>query len=362
MVAISDHPTGTAPAASFDIAIPSQPVTNTLLGPTFGPSVGQNCFAHSPSYGPSNAFMVQSFSMQNPPMSAMCCFGPSAYNPSSPAYSPSAPAYSPSAPAYSPSAPAYSPSAPAYSGAAALPQNQQMLKFASHQAHCAPPPHAASFGAFSFGGPSCAASSFGGAFFGGAPVPLDDSRLVSRQEYLAKRDVKNLQALTADLEDEEFLFPAAKLTAQEVNDVEYKREVLEKIMARAAPVPLCAPPPQDDSFGPSPLEAGTKKSKLFATDPSLLDVLGALQSASWSPQHPVVAAFLIKHLPTMVHTSLTSDAHATVGVIVVLRAKFKDSKAGWHAHVKRAAHSARLTLGDSEYASLKVSLVHAISV
>ena len=132
--------------------------------------------------------------------------------------------------------------------------------------------------------------------------------------------------------------------AQEVNDLEYKREVLAKLMySRAAPLPLCAPPPQDDSFCPSPLEAGTKKSKVFATDPSLLDVLGALHSASWSPQHPVVAAFLMKHLP-MAHTSLTSDAHATVSVIVVLRAKFKDSK---------AAHSARLALGDSEYASLK---------
>ena len=92
-----------------------------------------------------------------------------------------------------------------------------------------------------------------------------------------------------------------------------------------------------------------------------MDVLGALHSASWSPQHPVVAAFLMKHLP-MAHTSLTSDAHATVGVIVVLRAKFKDSKAGWHTHVKRAAQSARLALGDAEYASLKATLVHAISV
>ena len=232
MVAISDHPTGTAPAASFDIAIPSQPVTNTLPGPTH------------------------------------------------------------------------------------------------------------------------------------------DSRLVSRQAYLEKRDVKILRALTADLgDDEEFLFAGAKLTAKEVKDVQYKREVLELAHARslsaasfgAAPVPLCLPPSQDDSFGPSLLRSGTKKPKVFATDPSLLDVLGALQSASWSPQHPVVAAFLMKHLP-MAHTSLTSDAHATVGVIVVLRAKFKDSKAGWHAHVKRAAQSARRTLGDSAYASLKQSLAHAISV
>jgi hypothetical protein len=47
---------------------------------------------------------------------------------------------------------------------------------------------------------------------------------------------------------------------------------------------------------------------------------------------------------------------------VILRAKFKDSKAGWHAHVKRAAQSARRNLGDSAYASLKESLVPAASV
>jgi hypothetical protein len=191
---------------------------------------------------------------------------------------------------------------------------------------------------------------------------MDYSRLVSRQEYLMKRDVKKLRELTADLEDEEILFSSgcAELTAQEKKDLQYKRQVLAlEAPLGAAPVPLCALPPQDNSFGPSPLGAGTKKSKVFATDPSLLDVLGALQSASWSPQHPVVAAFLNKHLPTM-DDLLTSDAHATVGVIVVLRAKFKDSKAGWHAHVKRAAHSARRTLGDS--ASLKASLVHVISV
>ena len=231
-------------------------------------------------------------------------------------------------------------------------------------AHCALPQRAASFGAASFGGPSLAAFSFGGPSWAAEErkLQLDDSRLVSRQAYLEKRDVKKLQELTADLGDEDmFLCAPAKLTAQEVNDLEHKREVLANIMYSRAAVPLCAPPPQDHSFGPSPLEAGTKQSKVFATDPSLLDVLGALHSASWSPQHAVVTAFLMKHLP-MAHTSLTSDAHATVGVIVVLRAKFKDSKAGWHAHVKRAAHSARLALGDSEYASLKATLVHAISV
>jgi hypothetical protein len=188
---------------------------------------------------------------------------------------------------------------------------------------------------------------------------MDYGRLVSRQEYLAKRDVKKLRELSAALDDEVIVFSSAELTAQETKDqYKYKREVLA--LLGAAPVPLCSPPPQDDSFGPSPVGACAKKPKVFATDPSLLDVLGALQSASWSLQHAVVAAFLNKHLPSA-DALLTSDAHATVGVIVVLRAKFKDSKAGWHAHVKRAAHSARRTLGDSAYASLKVSLVHVMS-
>ena len=95
-------------------------------------------------------------------------------------------------------------------------------------------------------------------------------------------------------------------------------------------------------------------------NPSLLDILGALERASWSLQHSAVTAFLAKHLPAAA-ALMTSDAHATVAVIVVLRAKFKDSKAGWRAHVKRAAQSARLTLGDSVYATLKVSLVNAMS-
>ena len=97
-----------------------------------------------------------------------------------------------------------------------------------------------------------------------------------------------------------------------------------------------------------------------ASNPSLLDILGALQRASWSLQHSAVAAFLAKHLPAAA-ALMTSDAHATVAVIVVLRAKFKGSKAGWHAHVKRAAQSARLRLGDSGYATLKISLVNAMS-
>jgi hypothetical protein len=90
-----------------------------------------------------------------------------------------------------------------------------------------------------------------------------------------------------------------------------------------------------------------------------LDILGALERASWSLRHPAVAAFLTKHLPAAA-ALLTTDAHATVAVIAVLRVKFKDSKAGWCVHVKRAAQSARLSLGDSAYAALKVSMVSAM--
>jgi hypothetical protein len=342
MVAISDHPTGAAPAASFGIAIPSQPVTNTLPGPTHIPTFGHNAnFSHFPSYGPSNFMVQQSFSMQNVPAAA--CSGMMAR----------------------------CGAAPFSSSLSARPQSQHVMyggpssrsqHVARSKGAFAPPPHAASFG--------LASVSFGAmASCGADPLPLDDSRLVSRQAYLEKRDVKTLRELTADLGDDEMFFCAgAKLTAKEVKDVQYKKEVLELAHARslsaasfgAAPVPLCPPPPQDDSFGTSLLGSGTKKTKVFATDPSLLDVLGALQSASWDLRHPVVAAFLNKHLP-MTDALLTSDAHATVAVIVVLRVKFKDSKAGWQAHVKRAALSARRTLGDSAYASLKESLVRAIS-
>jgi hypothetical protein len=86
--------------------------------------------------------------------------------------------------------------------------------------------------------------------------------------------------------------------------------------------------------------------------PSLLDVLGALQRGSWSLQHPVVARFLSHHLPAA--TALCGDdAHTTVAVIVVLRSKFKHSKAGWRVHVKRAAKGARAALGDAAYSSHK---------
>ena len=86
--------------------------------------------------------------------------------------------------------------------------------------------------------------------------------------------------------------------------------------------------------------------------PSLLDVLGALQRGSWSLQHPVVARFLSHHLPAAA-ALYSDDAHTTVAVIVVLRSKFKHSKAGWRVHVKRAAKGARAALGDAAYSSHK---------
>jgi Mg-chelatase subunit ChlD len=93
--------------------------------------------------------------------------------------------------------------------------------------------------------------------------------------------------------------------------------------------------------------------------PSLLDVLGALQRGSWSLKHPVVAAFLSQHLPAAAAVC-NHDAHATVAVIVVLRSKFKHSKAGWRVHVKRAAKGARAALGDAVYYSHKALVAGAL--
>jgi hypothetical protein len=56
----------------------------------------------------------------------------------------------------------------------------------------------------------------------------------------------------------------------------------------------------------------------------------------------------------------TSDDLVTVAVIVVLRASFKGSKSGWHAHVKRAARRARAALGDFEYSQHKAALLAAL--
>jgi large subunit ribosomal protein L40e len=94
---------------------------------------------------------------------------------------------------------------------------------------------------------------------------------------------------------------------------------------------------------------------------SLLDVLGALHGASWSLSRPTVANFLAKHMPSAA-VMCTSDDHVSVAVIVVLRANFKSSKSGWHAHVKRAACKARTALGDAEYYQHKAALLAALNL
>jgi hypothetical protein len=104
------------------------------------------------------------------------------------------------------------------------------------------------------------------------------------------------------------------------------------------------------SLSPPPKQDGTS---------SLLDVLGALHGASWSLSHPAVVNFLAKHMPSAV-VMCTSDDLVTVAVIVVLRASFKGSKSGWHAHVKRAARRARAALGDFEYSQHKAALLAAL--
>ena len=158
--------------------------------------------------------------------------------------------------------------------------------------------------------------------------------LVSRHEYLVKRDEKKLQDLLADLEDETFLCADStmlpSLKQQRGDDVQ---------VAQTA---------QDCGIGAS------------VHYPSLLDVLGALQRGSWSLQHPVVAAFLSQHLPTAAAVC-SDDAHATVAVIVILRSKFKHSKAGWRVHVKRAAKSSRAALGDAVYSSHKALVAGALA-
>jgi hypothetical protein len=110
--------------------------------------------------------------------------------------------------------------------------------------------------------------------------------------------------------------------------------------------------PVDDGGGVGSMSHSRAPPHSFVGDSSLLDVLGAMDSASWSMSHPAVVNFLARHLPQTAEIC-TSNAHVTVAVIVVLRAKFKHVKKGWHAHVKRAAQAARCALGDVEYASCK---------
>ena len=49
----------------------------------------------------------------------------------------------------------------------------------------------------------------------------------SRQEYLKKREEKKIEELEADLQDAEMLFAGEKLSKRELEDIEFKRTVLE---------------------------------------------------------------------------------------------------------------------------------------
>jgi len=56
---------------------------------------------------------------------------------------------------------------------------------------------------------------------------LDDARKVSRREYLKKREEKELALIEKELRDEEFLFGDIEITAEEKQQREVKRKVLE---------------------------------------------------------------------------------------------------------------------------------------
>ncbi|KAI8148616.1 hypothetical protein BJV82DRAFT_270446 [Fennellomyces sp. T-0311] len=61
---------------------------------------------------------------------------------------------------------------------------------------------------------------------------LPSLRERSRQEYLKLREQQQLELLRKEIEDEEFLFRDQKLTAREVQDYEYKKQVLALAEAR----------------------------------------------------------------------------------------------------------------------------------
>ena len=121
----------------------------------------------------------------------------------------------------------------------------------------------------------------------------------------------------------------------------------------------CPPPPVPQLHSPPSATYSPPPRPASASAPSLLDVLGALRGASWTLQHPAVAEFIALHAPAAA-AACSSDALTTVAVIVVLRTKFKSTKNGWHAHVRRAARWAREVLGDAEYAQRKVAMGNCV--
>jgi hypothetical protein len=84
---------------------------------------------------------------------------------------------------------------------------------------------------------------------------------------------------------------------------------------------------------------------------SLLDILGALSGGSWRVSDSTVRVFIENHCKTS--STLSSDAAATIAVIVILRSKFSNFKKGWHVHVNRSKAFARKSLGEATYTSLK---------
>lgn len=57
--------------------------------------------------------------------------------------------------------------------------------------------------------------------------PLTRCREFSRQQYLVKREDKKLEELEADVQDAEMLFEGEKLTAKELGEIRYRKQVLE---------------------------------------------------------------------------------------------------------------------------------------
>ena len=58
-------------------------------------------------------------------------------------------------------------------------------------------------------------------------LALHAFRDFSRQEYLKKREEKKIEELEADLLDAEHIFAGEKLTKKEIEELQYKRTVLD---------------------------------------------------------------------------------------------------------------------------------------
>ncbi|KAI9079448.1 hypothetical protein K1719_038530 [Acacia pycnantha] len=61
---------------------------------------------------------------------------------------------------------------------------------------------------------------------------IQSLRKVSRQEYLKKREMKKLDELRDDIEDEQYLFEGVKLTEAEYNEFRYKKEIYDLVKKR----------------------------------------------------------------------------------------------------------------------------------